>query len=340
MANVCKNCFSDSELVGFIISQAKSNNCDFCGSKNIECVPIEELYDFFNELLGNFKKDAAGQPLKSIIQVKWSLFNSLKHAYDILNHFIYDTKSIFSNADEKVNFSDEILDNVNYWNKLRQQLIEETRYLTNINYLTDDLGWDGFFSSQTKLEKGKKLYRARVHHNSSEPPFPVDQMFCPPKERATAGRANPAGIPFLYLSDNPQTVLYEVRAAYLDELSIGSFILNNKITADIFISDFTETQTIFHPTKVSERIKSSLLKEKISAELSKPLRRYDSEIEYITTQFICEFIKVFTGVHGIKFRSSLHTIGNNIVIFDQSIMECIKVEKVKVNKVDISAIKN
>jgi hypothetical protein len=337
MATVCKNCFSDRELVGFIISQAKINDCTFCRSKNIECILVDELYDFFLELLGNFKKDITGQPLKSVLQSNWSLFSSLKSAYDILNYVTYHTKSSISNADEKVSFSDDILDNVNYWEILKKQLFEKTRYLTDTNYLIYDLGWDSFFSSQIKLEKGKELFRARLHQNSSEPPFNSSQMFCPPKDKATAGRANPAGIPFLYLSDNQQTVLYEIRAAYLDEISIGTFVLDNKITTDIFISDFTEIPTIFHPSKVSDKIKSSLLKEKISFELSKPLRRYDSEIEYIPTQFICEFIKIYTGVHGIKFRSSLHTIGNNMVIFDQTIMQCIKIEKVKVNRVEISA---
>ncbi len=56
-------------------------------------------------------------------------------------------------------------------------------------------------------------------------------------------------------------------------------------------------------------------KQKISIDLSKPMRRYDNEIEYIPTQFICEFIKVFTGASGIKFSSSLHPSGNNFVIF-------------------------
>ena len=81
----------------------------------------------------------------------------------------------------------------------------------------------------------------------------------------------------------------------------------------IIISDFTESETIFHPSRVAERIKSTLLKQKISVDLSKPMRRYDSELDYIPTQFICEFIKIYTGVQGIKFRSSLHTLGNNIV---------------------------
>jgi RES domain len=336
MPNVCIKCFSDRELIGFISSQSKFDNCSFCGSTNIECIPIEELFDFFKELLGNFKKVPDGETLKSKLQGNWSLFSSLDFAYTILNYVIHNIETDMTTADERVDFSDEILENVNYWGKLKSQLVWENRYLTDINYLTDELGWDGFFSSQILLAKDTKLFRARIHYSSSEPPYSELQMFSPPRDKATAGRANPMGIPFLYLSDNPKTVLYEIRASYLDEVSIGTFMLKEDITTDIVISDFTESATIFHPSRVSERIKSTLLKQKISADLSKPMRRYDSELDYIPTQFICEFIKIYTGVQGIKFRSSLHTIGNNIVIFNQDIMRCVEVIKEKINKVSIS----
>lgn len=336
MPNVCKNCFSDRELIGFITSQSKFDNCSFCNHKDVECLPLEELFDFFKELLANFKKTDDGETLKSKLQGNWSLFSSLDIAYNILNNVIALIDTEITNADEKVDFSDDILDNVNYWDKLKSQLIWENRYLTDINYLTDELGWDGFFGSQIALPKDAKLYRARIHHSISEPAYTIDKMFCPPKDKATGGRANPIGIPFLYLSDNDKTVLYEIRASYLDEVSIGTFMLKEELTDEIIISDFTESITIFHPSRVSERIKSTLLKQKISADLSKPMRRYDSELDYIPTQFICEFIKVYTGVQGIKFRSSLHTTGNNIVIFNQEIMRCIEVVKAKINKVSIS----
>lgn len=337
MVNVCKNCFRDEELLAFISSQSRTDSCSFCGSKNIECIFIDELYDFFNELLSCFKKDSTGLSLCLIVQEKWTFFNSIYLSENILNHVIKNVKTNFRDSNDKVVFCDEILDNINYWDKLRIELIEKSRYITDIEYLTNELGWDSFFQSQIRLEFGKKLYRARVHHNISDSKYSNIEMFAPPKEMATAGRANPTGIPFLYLSDNEHTVLYEIRSSFLDEVSIGTFLLKSDVDDDVYISDFTETLSIFHPTKVRLRLTASLLKEKISNELSKPMRRYDSEIEYIPTQFICEFIKIFTNVKGIKFRSSLHADGNNFVIFQQDILECVKVEKVKVNKVEIDS---
>jgi hypothetical protein len=164
-------------------------------------------------------------------------------------------------------------------------------------------------------------------------------MTCPPREFASGGRANPPGIPFLYLSDNPQTVLYEVRASYLDELSIGTFELIPDFEY-IKLVDFTEDTSLFQPnsSSITKTIKAKLLRQKISGDLSKPMRRYDNELDYIPTQFICEFIKVFTGAFGIRFTSSIHPKGNNVVIFDQTLMTCVAVQKVKINSVNLQSI--
>jgi hypothetical protein len=337
MQFVCKNCFADKELIGFIISQNTIGNCRCCGSKNVEIIPIEELLDFFKELFENFQPLLSGERLISKIQGNWSLFSNITNGLRILNFALDKIISPVKNSDELVDFNAEILENVNYWFKLKEQLKWERRYLTNIGYLTDDLGWDSFFESKTVINKDDIFYRARLHKNANEKIFSKEEMFCPKKEISTAGRANPVGIPYLYLSDNEDTILYEIRASYLDEVSVASFQLKHDSTQDIIISDFIESPSLYAPNEVNQRIKSTLLKQFISRDLSKPMRRYDSELDYIPTQFICEFIKVFTNVQGIRFRSSLHNVGNNLVIFNQDLMECKEVKKVQVSKVSIDS---
>ena len=43
-----------------------------------------------------------------------------------------------------------------------------------------------------------KWYRARIQR--TEKPYNKDEMGVPPKEKASQGRANPVGIPYLYLA--------------------------------------------------------------------------------------------------------------------------------------------
>lgn len=339
MQFLCKNCFADKELKGFITSLSNISNCTCCSSKDVEVIRIEELLDYFKELFDNFTPVERGESLLSKIQGNWNLFTNHECGHKILNQALYKINSNIKNSEDLVDFNNEIYENVNYWHQLKEQLKWERRYLTDINLLTEDLGWDGFFESKVIIEKKDTFYRARLHHNSNEPAYTKEKMFCPPKTIATAGRANSLGIPYLYLSDNEETVLYETRASYLDEASIALFKLRDNLTDEVIISDFTEVPSLFHPNEVTKKIKSTLLKQLISRDLSKPMRRYDSELDYIPTQFICEFLRVFTGVQGIRFRSSLHNIGNNIVIFNQEIMDCIKVEKVRVTKVTINFMK-
>ncbi|WP_440825155.1 RES family NAD+ phosphorylase [Psychrobacter cryohalolentis] len=339
MNNICESCFEDKELKGFILSEGEIKLCDFCSCSNNKVIAIEELLDFFDELLGNFESHSEGSgvsSLISLIQGDWNLFRNNGTGSKFLNIIINRLALPFFNADVPVQYSQEILSNVNYWFKLKEQLKWERRYLIDINYLTDELGWDGFFESKFAVGKNDILYRARLHQNTNDEKFSPEKMFCPPRELSTAGRANPMGIPYLYLSDKQETILYEIRSAYLDEVSIGKFSVKKSLTEDVLISDFTEKPTIYHPTEVNKKIKSKLLKEYISRDLSQPLRRYDSELDYIPTQFICEFIKTFTGVKGLKFTSSLHNVGNNYVIFNQDIFECIEVNKINISKVEIS----
>jgi hypothetical protein len=339
MQFVCKNCFADKELNGFITSQDTIGNCNCCESKDVEIIPIEELFDFFKELFENFQPKLSGERFISKVQGNWSLFSDLTNGQRITNFVLDKIDSPIKNSDELVDYSDEILENVNFWFKLKEQLKWERRYLTDIVYLTEDLGWDKYFWSKVKIDEDDIFYRARLHKNADEKFYSKDQMLCPKKEMSSAGRANPSGIPYLYLSDNEDTILYEIRASYLDEVSVASFHLKKDLTQDINISDFTEIPSLYAPNELNQRIKSTLLKQIISRDLSKPMRRYDSELDYIPTQFICEFIKVFTNVQGIKYRSSLHHIGNNLVIFNQDFMECKEVKKVQVSKVSIDSIK-
>ncbi|MEL6988103.1 MAG: RES domain-containing protein, partial [Bacteroidota bacterium] len=78
-------------------------------------------------------------------------------------------------------------------------------------------------------------------------------------------------------------------------------------------------------------------RDRISRALSKPMRRYDSQLEYIPTQFICEFIKVNTGADGIRFSSSLHPAGKNYVAFDQNLFECKKVSLLRITSLKLES---
>jgi hypothetical protein len=337
---VCSDCFKDIEVKSYISSSSTlKGKCDFCDNeKEVSLINIEELLDFFSAFISIFKKDESGHPLNDLVERDWNLFSNESKANSILSEILVSIKSLFIDPTEKVVYIDEIEDCVSFWSKLKEDLKWERRFLTDLE-LIEDLRWDSYFSnSQIEINSNETYFRARIHQMGQFEPFPIDDMGCPKKNFASSGRANPQGIPYLYLSKSKDTTLYETRASYLDDVSIGKFIIND--SKNLRLVDFTTKASAFSFDtfgSIIEFTKSVLLKRNISLDLSRPLRRYDSELEYIPTQFICEYIRYITDADGILFDSSLHFGGKNIVLFNPGNAQCVSVEKHRVSKIIIES---
>ena len=334
---VCANCFQDQEIRQFINSTStERGNCDYC-SEESALLDIEELLDFFKIFFSIFRGDfgyGAGKPLIDLIQEDWKIVTNRDIGAAMLSDIFQITFGMPISDKIKHQYAPEIEECVHYWNELKQALKWERRFLTDAELL-DEYGWSSLFNINAEIDSNINLYRARIHKNGETNPIVLEEMSSPPKEKATAGRANPCGIPYLYLSKTPQTTLYETRSSYLDTLSIGRFVVCG---ANLKIVDFTSHPSPFnHMDDMWELAQSKFLKRAISADLSKPLRRFDSELEYIPTQFICEFIRYSTGADGIQFNSSLDEGGVNIVLFDPSKVKCIEVELHQIVNVHIQS---
>lgn len=336
---VCENCFEDVELKGFISSNSLENgNCDYCNGQDVELIDFNELADFFTGLLDLFIPEKNGKSLDSIIREDWNLF-SVKSNKKLLNDILQEIKTNIKSHSTNVNYISSVYNSSSYWEELKETIKWKSRFLTNIDQIKE-LHWDLFFQdAKVPIDSTRKFYRARLHDNGQKKAFDNAKMGHPDKYKVSEGRANPQGIPFLYLSQSLETTLYETRASYLDDISVGTYTIKNDVSLSLI--DFTVIPSAFtlneQKAPLEELVAGILLKKRISKELSKPLRRHDSNIEYIPTQFICEYIRYITGADGIIFKSSLHIGGINIVLFDQNKVECKSVEHVVVSEVIIKS---
>jgi hypothetical protein len=119
-------------------------------------------------------------------------------------------------------------------------------------------------------------------------------------------------------------------------LSVGTF----KVLHDLNIVDFTYKVDIYgeftrRDSSLKEIVIQTKIMEAISKDLSKPLRRFDSELEYVPTQMICEYCRNIVQADGISFESSLYKGGINYVLFDQDNAECVSVDTHVIRKIDI-----
>ena len=327
---ICSNCFNDVELQIAVGNESSGFGiCEACGQEAY-LVDIDIFADFFKELLHLFQPAREGVDIVSLLQKDWDIFVDDEVGKIIIGHFLSLDNYGYS-LSEKVGYVDAIKNYISIWDIIKREVREEKRFFANLSFFDGN----NMIEANTTIPQGTILYRARVIP-SDRTYLTKNDMGCPPRGKATAGRANPLGIPYLYLCKSEETTYYEVRALYLDKLAIGSF----KTTRDLNILDFTSVVSVYYAynnstISLSEVIARQKILQLISSDLSKPLRRYDSELEYVPTQLICEYCKI-NGIDGICFNSSLHNGGVNVVLFDSSSAECVKVKSREIRDVHIS----
>lgn len=334
--HVCKDCFLDEELRSEISANAVNDGiCDVCGKEG-KVMDFLEFQDFFKTLLSLFSSsNNSKNTIADIIQDEWHIFKDKDVARVLLSDIIV-TYNFGYSINTYVDYIDEIQIRIAVWDRLKRSVRENYRFFTNM----DEFAKYDYLTAGKSLHIGQKLYRSRVTPIGQKK-IKCCKMGCPPKEFAIAGRANPIGIPYLYLSDSAKTTYFEVRAVYLDKLSVGTFRINR----DLKLIDFVYDVNLFLSYNDGNiPLKETIIKKKvieaISSDLSKPLRRYDSEIEYVPTQLICEYCRRITDAEGrvadgITFESSLYKGGRNYVLFDESAASCIRVDSHEITKFDI-----
>jgi hypothetical protein len=239
---------------------------------------------------------------------------------------------------------DELFESPYEWQKFTDYLIKENRYVLNER-------WQKFIKSMLHtsskreyvLKAGRILARARIGikavetedekgmYNYFEYPLPPDEMGTPPIKDAIAGRLNPSGISYLYVSSDEKTAIAEVRPWKHADVSVGYF----KILNDQRIVDLTKDQHeriipyVFGESLLPEELEESIWAS-INGTFSRPVSPQDQPLHYVPTQYLTEVFKLH-GFDGIGYRSSLNNSGFNIVLFNP---ECVKLRYSKTFRVD------
>jgi hypothetical protein len=195
-----------------------------------------------------------------------------------------------------------------------------------------------------RLKEGTSLCRAQKGEyegpsrkgdvDNEDRPFPfLPERMMPFKDRAMEGRANPKGIPYLYVASDMETAIAESRAGVGESVSVGSFLTVRDLqVADFSIGNDEGVHLYFEEPEAEKR--ADAVWQDIDRAFSLPLSRSDDAANYVPTQIIAELFKQ-NGFDGICYRSSLAS-GTNLVLFDLSMAAihgcCLyRVTKVKVD---------
>jgi hypothetical protein len=149
--------------------------------------------------------------------------------------------------------------------------------------------------------------------------FGPDKIGAPAAGAPKAGRANPIGIPYLYVSDTKATVLAEIGPRPKGEITwMAEFRAKRKVWVIDLQKGRIRTPFIYSEKQLAKAYENQHVLELLSYELSRPVDRNNSHtasLEYLPTQYFCELVKQ-EGYLGVIYQSSRSKSGGrNIVIF-------------------------
>ena len=309
MSFCCVMCFADSELKWKVSRGAtRVGVCARCGSSGSAIAPCSLLENDFVLVLDAYEECDDGRHLADCLQEDWRLFRlGEEAARELVNLIVPGTSGLRYKPK-----SADVGAPLDSWAALRDQLTTTNRFFPEpapdkrlMQDLTGLLVVD-----QTAIPES--WYRARVKRREAK--FTLKEMGVPPRELATGGRANPVGIPYLYLASDIQTAVAEVRPGVADIVCVAKF----EMVDELKLVDLSSPRNSISPFNLDadslHRIRACMdFVSVLGEELSEAAPPHRAPTDYLATQYLCEMIKTL-GYDGVLYRSAIGP-GKNVAIF-------------------------
>ncbi len=344
----CSDCFCNQEIKSIINQRGNIGICPICGSEKVIIYDTEKdptligmfdnlisIYTAEDDLPENYPKDEQ-RTLVDAIKNEWDIFSDIPDSaiLDILKCLaptvLEDYPIVFEKSvgipekyDKEYLQTNSIL-RAEKWDVFVETIKHKNRFHTNL--IDKDLLEKYCLDISKDIPVGKqRFYRGRIAGNQDG--FTPSEMGAPPEENASDGRANSAGISRLYLTYDRETTFHEIRAAEYDYVTIGTF----KQLKPIKVVDLQQIHKISSFKADADCMALAINREhllKINQEMSRTMRRGDSPLDYLPTQYICDFIMSIVDddgqpvFDGIEYQSAMHSRGSNLVIFDPECFKC------------------
>lgn len=332
----CASCFDDRGLRIEIIPTFSDEigTCSYCNTENEKLIEPSNLRDYFELLISIYVPDDNGKTLVDWFKDDWGMFvhPSMDHANSsmLLADILDDGDIVRKKFSPSVSCNSDRLD---LWSEFKSELMHENRFFPH-----KEMDGNLLETLLTQLvidpkEVSGVWCRARILR--ADTPYTPDQMGAPPKDLASQGRANPAGIPYLYLASDANTAVSEIRPHTGESTCVADFTINDSLE----IIDLRNPRKTVSPFLLNEEKKIASLRGDIEflvqlgKELTRPVLPHVAAIDYLPSQYLCEFIKSCT-YHGVIYSSSVGD-GVNIAIFEPDLAQVGNVKLYRVSKVSV-----
>lgn len=309
----CTECFGDRLLKQELIPSRSSirGKCSYCGSDKVDLIEPGQLLNEFEVLLGVYEPDPNGRPIVDWLKRDWGLFPGfdVAHAKELLVEILDDGEIVRGTFSRSSAYESKALAQ---WEVLKEEILHTNRYFLDGSIDTDRL--EPLLLHLANDDLPDRWFRARIQADDN--PFDISRMGAPPRGTASFGRANPVGIPYLYLGSLPETAVAEIRPHTGEVACVATFdLVGRPRVIDLrnpreFVSPFV----LEDASAVGQLLADIPFLERLGEELTRPVLPRSAAVDYIPSQYLCEFIKK-SRYDGVLYRSSVST-GMNLALFD------------------------
>jgi len=310
----CPECFDDRALRDDLFPSLDPDRgiCDYCGTNDTQLIEPVRLANYFELLVNVYEPSDAGRSLVEWMKDDWQLFShprmDIAHAKELLGEILDNGDIVRRNFAPSPSY---ISEGLAQWDKLRDEMMYGNRWFLDVAIDLDRLRQ--LLDMLLAPSLPKQWHRARIR--TDDELFPIEQMGAPPKRRSSHGRANPAGIPYLYLGSLPETAVAEIRPHTGEFACVADFMIPEIKAVDLRNPRKLVSPFILRDASEIGQLRADLpFLERLGAELTRPVQPAGAAIDYIPSQYLCEFIKK-SGFDGVVYRSSVSD-GINLALFN------------------------
>lgn len=331
----CPGCFADPWLTNYIERESISiGNCIYCGRTDSQLIDPSKLAPYFEFVADAYSLKKSGETLAQLWSKHWKVFGPEANGQKIIDAVLGVGVGSATFSPRAVNgaLSREL------WSKFRSELQDQNRFFPA--NAPDRSGFGGIIEPLALTSKARMpsvFYRARIM--TGESAYQLSEMGAPPANLATGGRANPPGIPYLYLADDVLTAVSEVKPGTGAFACVAEFRASSP--EDLRIVDLTDPVSTISPFEaaagdglgIAELLSSMSFLEALGEELSIPTQPHRASRDYLASQYLCELIKV-TGYDGVVYKSSVGP-GRNYAFFRPGHFRAVSVSQYCVDAVEV-----
>ena len=341
---VCEACLNAPDLWRLAKAEIRNEECNYCEKEALPVLPVHAVQTLLYRAIGTYYADPqhAGTPW---IEGEWAVgLYEIEEVLADLGFLPVDELAEDIAAADSTQFwikaanghwasvhDDELMlyswatfvRTVKHQTRFHFQRVVADRFEQEIpvSEMLEVIGGN-VADLMTTVAVGTRIFRAR--HLTEDELVRVDasMMGPPPKEQASAGRMNPAGIPYLYTAFDAQTAVVEIGSPR-DQNKAPS-VAEFQVDRLLKVINLSELPDLPHPLAIDrrdERIKAKFLHSFVASITQEVHKDGREHVDYVPSQVVCEFLAQAyampdgSPIDGIIYPSAVSPDGINLLVF-------------------------